>query len=539
MDLNSFMHSDDDIKDLFPDNSQVSITDGQNKEYEYLEDSQILKELLINSNLCHRNLNKILDFGINKTTYGPYEFGIQFNAKFFISIIREYYLKLNCERLNFIVSDGILYFYGHIASEYKIITRVDTHYISQDKVKIIEGHGKELRANFDVLYLLKNLELHNFSNKESLKMYFKINKNIKKNKNESLSINNPFLEMESNFYKFEKEFNFENEAIPGLIIVETIREFNFTIDCNYAPLELCSPPKIPDFIFKKYIFYISIDKLINTTQRMSLQSPIEISCNKYICNFITNSFCENFLMFQNSDGAEFNEENSFNYFKLFDPLIENGTLYKKMIVFTLNKHELDSLKIINKKTPILYFYADKKEKYYFTKETDQDGNITSSVIIKSSENKPKIKDIEDCCLYVDHWEDWINYLSSILTRDCIDDLKQLRKNKGEKNLVSHNKKNKKKKNKNEEKENNNNNNYNINNNERNIGVIDGENELQGMYLYNNNKKGNLNKIVINESNKIVYDKGRGKSINNKVNSNDNSSGISGQNKNVVNPFNFK
>ena len=313
------------------------------------------------------------------------------------------------------------------------------------------------------------------------------------------------------------------------------------MDCNYAPLELCSPPKIPDSIFKKFIFYISIDKLVNITQRMSLQSPIEISCNNYICNFITNSFCENFLMFQNSDGAEFNQENFFNYIKLFDPLVENGILYKKMITFTLNKHELDSLKIINKKTPILYFYADKKEKFYFTKETDQDGNITSSVIIKSSENKPKIKDIEDCCLYADHWEDWTNYLSNILPRDCIEDLNQLRKKKGEKNLVSNNKKNKRKKNKNEDKKEYNENNK--NNNEINIKVIDGGNELEGIFLYNNNKKGNKNKIFINESNNTnIYDKGRGKNNNNKHSINNNekpSENKQNNNKNLINPFNFK
>ena len=538
MDLPLDNNSDDIFKDSFSGiNTQNTNMQEQNRDYDFNDDSYILKELLLNSNLCHKNLNKLLDFGINKTTYGPYEFCIQFEARYFINIIREYYLKLNCERINFIVVKKSIYIYSHIASVIQIITSINTHYMSPEKVKIMEGYyDKELRANFNVLQLLKNLELHNFSKKEFLKISFKIYKTNKKNKKESsLNVNNPFYELAADIFKFDKEFNFEDEAIPGLLIIES-GNFSFSMECNYAPLELCAPPNIPDYIIRNFIFYIAFDKISNFTQKINLQSPIEISCNKYICNFIVNSFCENFFMFKDESGAEFMEQNSFNYFKLFDPIVENGTLYKKMITFFLSKQEIDALKILNKKEALLYFYADHREKYYYSKEIDQYNNITSAVFLKSKENKPIIRDIEDCCLYVDHWEDWLQYLSSILPRDCINELRILRKKKGEKNLISGNKKNKKKKNKNEEENEDNSENNNI----MNVNVVDGDNNFNGINLYSNDKKGNLSKIKFNENNKNnVFDLGRGKSINYKNDNQNKGNDDNKKNENIVNPFSFK
>ena len=524
---------DDNTEDMFkdsisPKNTQTTNIQEQNRDYDYDDDSRILKELILNSNLCHKNLNKLLDFGINKTTYGPYEFCIQFEARYFINIIREYYLKLNCQRINFIVLKKTIYIYSHIDSVIQIITSINTHYMSPEKVKIVEGYyDKELKANFNVLQLLKNLELHNFSKKEFLRMSFKMDKNNKNNKKpNTLNVNNPFYELATDKYKIDKEFNFEDEAISGLLIIES-GNFSFSIDCNYAPLELSAPPNIPDYIIRNFIFYIGFDKISNFIQKINLQSPIEISCNKYICNFLVNSSCENFFMFKDEEGAEFMEQNCFNYFKLFDPMVESGTLYKKMITFNLSKQEIDALKILNKKEALLYFYADHREKYYYSKEIDQYNNITSAVFLKSKENKPVTRDIEDCCLYVDHWEDWLQYLSNFLPRDCINELITLRKNKGKKNVISNNKKSRNKKNK-EEK------------NEKNINVVDGDNKFNGINLYSNDKKGNLSKIKINENNKInIFDLGRCNNIKNKNDNQNVDGGGEKKGENIVNPFCFK
>ena len=545
MEENSNQNSEEEEKNenngsFINENIQKSQIQELNDEYNYYDDTQILRDFLFNSNLYHKNLNKILDFGINKKNFGPYEIGIQFNAKFFINIIKDYYIKLDCERMNIIVYNKMIYIYSHVESILKIFTIFNTRYIGSEKVKIIEGHGNNIRANFDTLQLLKNIDLHTFNNNETIKIFFKIYKNKIRNKNKKpIEEINPFFELSFEKNKFDKEFNFEHEAIPGLLIGETVRGFDFTMNCNFAPEELSRPPIIPESIFTNFIINLSID-LINNTQRMNLNSPIEISCNKQICNFISNSYCENFFMFNDIEGAEIKEENFLNYFKLFDPLIENGILYKKMIGFTLSRTEIEALKILNKKTALIYLYADRKEKYYFTQEFDQDGNRTSYVILQSSNDRPKIKDIEDCCLYSDHWEDWMKYLSGILSRDSINELKELRKLKIKNNLVSDNKK-KKKKNKNEEnKIEKDDNNENINNNlinkksVKNINVVDGKNEFEGISLYSNDRRGNESTFIMRENNSI-YDIGRGKPNKNKNNIKENNEK---SNENFVNPFKF-
>ena len=553
--------------DVFPQKiSQKSNMKDFNDNYNYSSDIKILRDFLLNPSLEHRNLNKVLDFGINKKNYGPYEIGFQFNAKFFMNIIKNYYLNLNCERINFIVYNKIIYFYSHVDSSLKIYTILNTRYIGLDKVKIIEVNGNDIRVNFPLLQLLKNLELHNFTNNETIKIFFKKFKNKKKAKNEkeiSIEENNPFYDLQLETHKFEKEFNFENEAIPGLLIAETVRDFNFTMDCNFAPDELTHPPNIPESIFSNYIINISIDKLSNFAKRMNLTSPVEISCNKYICNFVTNSNCENFFMFNKSEGAEINQDNFVNYFKHFDRMIENGELFKKMITFTLTQTEFEALKILNKKTALIYFYADKKEKYYFTQEFDQDSNRASSVILQSTNGKPIIKDIVECCLYSDHWEEWIKYLSEILSRDGINELKNLRELHEKNYLVSNNKKNKKKKNKNEEVKNENDeNNENSNGNKirnnkessnnrisknyskimnkrksvKNINIVDGKNEFEGISLFSNDRRGNASTLIMKENKReSICEIGRGK-----VNLNKNKDEENKHNKeeNLVNPFNF-
>ena len=544
------------INNYFPsDNNRNNDLTYRSRDYDsHSNNSQLLKELILSSNLYHKNLCKLLEFGINKITYGPFEFGVQFNAKFFIGIIREYYLKLYSERINFIVSNQIIYFYSHIQTKIQIITEINTRYISPDLVKIIDGHGKEFRANFDLVHLLRNLDLHNYANREAIKVYFKYDKNKKKNKDENRSnFINPFQELQADKQNFENEFNLDNEAIPGNIIIETDKEFKFCMDSNFAPLEMCAPPKVPHSIFSNYIFSISVDKLSYWTKRMSLQNPLDIFCNHYICNFVSNKTSESFLTYNNTEGVEFKFDNGFNYIKLFDPMMEKGNLFKKMIQFTLAKPELDACKMINKKASVIYFYADKFEKYYFSKETDQDGNFTCATIIKSQEDKPKIKDIEECCLYIDHWEEWLNYLSNILTKDCIRMLIEARKNKGMKNIksVSNHKKNKKKGHKSNEDKKENKDENRSNENENKIKIKSSENIkdlinsdlIEPVVIYGMDKKGSESLIKISENNNEinVCEIGRGTNNNNMTDNLETrvkTQSKKEENGNVINPFAF-
>ena len=496
--------SDNSIINCLNKNFQTNAYLVKDNENQYLDNEIMNKEILQNPNLEHKNFIKSIDFGINRNTCGPYAFGVEFNAKFFMNIIREYYLKLNCLRLNLIVNNRIIYIYGHYNQILKIYTKINTHYMHPDMVKIIEGHNKELRANFDVQTLLKTLELHNFSNKEIMKMYFVLEQNYKQKskKNKNISSVNPFLELQGQQSRFDSDFNFDENAIPGNIIIETTYKCN--IECNFAPLEFCSPPQIPNAIFTDYILSISIDKLCSSTQKMNPLSPLEIFCNHYICNFISNENSENFLTYDNSEGIQFKRENALKFCKNYDPSVDESNLYQKMINFTLKKYELEALKMINKKTSVIYFYVRKKEKYYFTQETDQEGNVTTAIILHQEENKPLIKDIEDCFFYQDHWNEWLNYLGNILPKDCIIELEKMRKlkeaqfnnNNGNDNVEidasTHNKKNKKK----IKKEKSSINSLN-NENEKNKENI--KSEHSGLALYGSDKNGNLKKFPINEN----------------------------------------
>ena len=210
-----------------------------------------------------------------------------------------------------------------------------------------------------------------------------------------------------------------------------------------------------------------------------------------------------------------------------------------MLAFTLSKQEIDALKILDKNSALFYFYADNKEKYYFTKETDEDRKITSAVFLKFKDNKSIIRNIEDCCLYEEHWEDWLEYLSSILPRDCINELRKLNENKGEKKLISNNKKSRNKKSRSEVRNENNNNN--VNQNIQNINVIDGDNQFQGINLYINDKNNKVGSIQINENNNkraSIPELGRGKNYNN----NNNQKPVNEEqnnNENLFNPFSYK
>ena len=540
MDIISNDNSEESILGFFPnDNSQRSDFQGRDDDFQYYDNTYIEKEIINNANLEHRNFIKVIEFAINRNSCGPYFFGVQFNAKYFMNIIREYYLKLNCQRLNFIVSDRIIYIYGHYNQNLKIYTKINTHYIHPDLVKIIEGYSKEFRANFDVSTLLKHLELHNFTNKENLKMFFAFNPNhANKSKKRERNLNSiiPFEELQAQQSNFNYEFNFEESAIPGNIIIET-QKFKCNIESNFAPLELSSPPKIPPSIFTDFILSISIDKLGSAIQKMNPLKPLEIYCNHYICNFISNVNVENFLTYENNEGIQFKHDNAINFCKKCDDGIDESIFYQKMINFTLRKHELDALKIINKKTLVIHFYAGKKEKYYFSKETDQEGNITSAIILCSDDNKPLIKNIEDCCAYSDHWAEWLSYLVNILPKDCINELEKKRKlkerfsNDNDEiiNASTNNKKNRKKI---KEVKKNGNSNNNIKNSSE-----SSTNEFTGLYLYANDKKGNLKKINIEESknNIEIRDIGREENINN----NNNDKEKNEENNSIINPFEIK
>ena len=482
----------------------------------------------------HRNLLKVVEFGINRNNCGPYEFGVQFNAKYFINIIREYYLRLNCTRLNFILCNRIIYIYGHYYQNLKIYTKINTNYINPDLVKILEGHSKELRANFDSSILLKNLDCHNFTNKESLKMYLVYDQNYNSNKSKKRGKNidslNPFSELPLQQSKFNNEFNFDEHAIPGKIIFET-HNFKCNIESNFAPLDMINPPHIPSSIFTDYILSISIDKLGSLNQKMNPLNPLEIYCNHYICNFISNVNSENFLTYNNTEGVLFNYENALNYCKSCDFSVDESNFFQKMINFTLRKCELDAMKIINKKTAVLHFYANKKEKYYFSKECEEEGKITSAIILYSEE-RPLIKDIEDCCIYSEHWNEWLNYLSESLPKDCIDELKLLRKlkeNQSNNNMENNTNNYKKRKQKINDQKIFVNNNINNSNNEENK-----EKSLNGLSLYAKDKKGNSIKYnVVEISSDLIRDVGREEStyINDKLNCNEQEN-----NKNNENPF---
>lgn len=517
MDLLSNESSQDSILGYLPNNlSQKSIFPERDSNLQYNENANIEKKILQNMNLEHKNVIKMIDFDITRNNCGPFEFGVQFNAKFFLNIIREYYLKLNCIRLNLIINDRIIYIYGHYNQTLKIYTKLCTNYINSDLVRIIEGHSKIFRANFEVESLLKSLEQHNFRNKETLKLYFVFNKNYKnKSKKREKDINslNPFEELQAAQGQFESEFNFEENAIPGTIIIET-QIFKCSIDSNFAPLELSNPPKIPSSIFEDYIFQISIDYLGTYTRKMNPLSPLEIFCNHYICNIISKDNCENFLTYDSSDGIQFNKENAIKFCKNSIQDVDEMNLYLKMFNFTLRKCELDALTIINKRTSMIHFYAGKKEKFYYTKEIDQDGNITSAIILSSSESGNIIKDIEDCCLYSVHWKDWINYLKNILPKNCINELEKVRSSKeesnsniknGDVNASTHNKRKKKIKEEKKKSVDSNNstniNNSNINRSKKiNLDNDDEnkENELKGLFLFTNDQKGHLKKVSLDK-----------------------------------------
>ena len=497
-------NSEESILDCLQKNiSQKSDFQERDFESQYQDNVYMEKEILQNCNLAHRNFLKVVEFGINRNTNGPYEFGVQFNARYLMNILREYYFRLDCERLNFILNKRIIYFYGHYNQNLKIYTKINSHYINPDLVKILEGHDKEIRVNFDVQNLLKHLELHRFSNKETMKMFFAINQKYRdksKKREENSNINNIFSELQGPAKQFESEFNFEDEAIPGDIIIET-NKFKCKISANFAPLELCSPPKIPSSIFSDYILTINLDIINSSGLKANPLSILDIYCNHYICDFVSNENIESFLTYDNSEGIQFKYENALKFCKACSPDVDESNFYLKMINFDIKKYELDALKIINKKTSVVHFYAGRKEKYYFTKETDQDGNIASAIIISRLEERPLIKDIEKCCSYPENWNTWMEHFKNYLPKECINELEKMRrlhnsnKNNDDLNASTNNKKKKKKKEaKKSSIKSKINSGINIDKNE--INDENKENELQGLSVYANDKKGNLKQFNI-------------------------------------------
>ena len=155
---------------------------------------------------------------------------------------------------------------------------------------------------------------------------------------------------------------------------------------------------------------------------------MNIYCNNYICNFISNKEIEDFLICGKTEGVEFKKDKAIAFCKNIAPEIDESNFFLKMMYFTLSKPELDALKIINKETSAIYFYAGKKGKYYFSKETDEQGYISSAIILHSGEDKPMINNIENCCFYSEHWKEWLNYLKNHLPKDCINELEKARNN---------------------------------------------------------------------------------------------------------------
>ena len=488
-----------------------------NSDFKNQDNIHIEKGFLKNFNLGHRNLLKVIEFGINRNTCGPYEFGVRFNARYFMNIIREYFLRLNCIRLNFIFSNKMIYFYGHYEQTFRVYTKINTTYISADLVDILEGHSKEFRANFDVLTLLHHLELHNFSKKESIKLYFAFNENdlsLRKIGEENQNSYNPFDEIQGDKFKFDQEFNFEQKAIPGNIIIET-QKFKCNIECNFAPPELNLAPRIPSSIFSDYILSIGVDKLNLSTFKSNFPEPLDIYCNHYICNFVYDKkTTEDFFTYDKSEDIEFKKDNAIKFCNKIAPEIDESNLFLKMIYFKLNKPELDALKIINKKTSVIHFYAGNNKKYYFTKETDEQGNISSAIILYSEEDKPLINNIENCCFYSENWEVWINYLKNHLPKDCINQLEKVRTQSilNDDNLNASTNNKRKKNMKQQKKSSVKSANSKISNNKN--SDANKENDFDGLYIFSSDKDGSFKKISykeikdighepINKENKII------------------------------------
>ena len=185
-----------------------------------------------------------------------------------------------------------------------------------------------------------------------------------------------------------------------------------------------------------------------------------------------------------------------------------------MIYFKLNKPELDALKIINKKTSVIHFYAGNNKKYYFTKETDEQGNISSAIILYSEEDKPLINNIENCCFYSENWEVWINYLKNHLPKDCINQLEKVRTQSilNDDNLNASTNNKRKKNMKQQKKSSVKSVNSKISNNKN--SDANKENDFDGLYIFSSDKDGSFKKISykeikdighepINKENKII------------------------------------
>lgn len=503
--MESLDNSGESLLDFLRNNksqqSEQNTNNNLNQDNIYLE-----KEILLNYNTEHENLIRMANFGINRNTCGPYEFGVVFNAKYFMNIIREYYLRLNCDRINFTVNDKIIYIFGKV-NRTMIYTKINTHYIKSDLVSITEGHSKSIKTNFQIDNLLKNLEFHNFTNKESLKMYFVQNKKFRhQNKKNSFynNISNPFQEMYNNEKRFESEFDLDQEGIPGNIIIET-NSFKSNIESIFAPPEKCKVPNIPDAIYSDFILSISLDNLKFSLQRMNSSTPMVIYCNEYLCNFIQNEIAEIFFTSDDQEEIKFSRENALGFCKKNSKEVDESNLFLYMFNFPIKKIELDALRIINKKTTVINFYAKKNEKYYFTTEKDQDNNVTSAIILCSEIKRPLICNIEDCCLYEEHWVEWIDYMSNNLPKECIEQMEKRRKlKKGKDNdnddVILNASTNNKKKRRQAKKQSNNSKinvikNYENNDEDK---ENNNENELRGLNLYANDKDGSLKPISAEE-----------------------------------------
>ena len=456
---------------------------------------------------------------------------IDFDAKWIISTLRDYYNKLLNERINLYYINETLYIYS---SNFDNKLETIAIYFNEEENSeffISKTKNAKIRVNFSLRDLLCNLDLHTYYNKEKITFDFcvKRNENNKSKHNKKPVNKNPFYDQSEEEKIHEIEYNFPDDAIEGFLIVNTKSCFKFNIPCNFAPKNLIHAPFTKEQIFNNYFFKLELSNLPKI-------KPVDIYCNPYFYSVSYDDMTETYMEY-----SQDNEENNFNikslisYIKIIEPSFIEQDLYNKMIKLSLSKEELDSFNILRNNENKICFYADKKYKMYFIENKNKEGYRTRSVIVRSRERKPILLNVEDCCFYDQNWEKWLNTFSQYLPIDKIRELKQKRVNKGNVMKETGNKKQKKKK-----KDDNNMkidqfliNNENSNNEEKlslNIFGLD-----KGINICKNKKLLDIFQVNNNDENNDTFNN---TGVSQSGNKNEQTSQYSQNNNNVDNPFNF-
>ena len=461
---------------------------------------------------------------------------IDFDARWIISTLRDFYNKLLNERINLYYINETLYIYSSNFDN-KLET-IAIYFNEEENSEFFMSKTKnaKIRVNFSLRDLLCNLDLNNYYNKEKITFDFCVKRNQNNNKsklNKKPESANPFFDQTEEEKNYEIEYNFPDEAIEGFLVVTTKTCFKFNIPCNFAPKNLIHAPFTKEQIFNNYFFKLDLSNLPKI-------KPVDIYCNPYFYSVSYDDMTETYMEYSRD-----NEENNFNikslisYIKIIDPTLIEQDLYNKMIKLSLSKEELDSFNILRNNENKICFYADKKYRMYFIENKNKEGYRTKSVIVRSRERKPALLNVEDCCFYDQNWEKWLNTFSQHLPLDKVKELKMKRVNKGNIMKETGNKKQKKKK-----KDDNNMkidkfliNNENINNNEEklNLNIFGLDNEIN---ICNNKHLLDIFHFNNSDENNNTFNKIGELQSGNKNKLNSQNSQYSQNNNNGDNPFDF-